>query len=187
MIEQTLVVIKHDGVLRGLIGEIVGRFEKAGLKICGMKMIWADENIADNHYQVTDEWAKSVFEKTKKTYEKESKKFPFTDFRQYGQMIKDWNKNFLMEGPVVAMIVKGPHAIELVRKMVGSTEPRQAMPGTIRGDYTFDSYVVADKKQRPIRNLIHASGERKEAEREITLWFNKKEIHSYKTQHDQYI
>ena len=187
MIEQTLVVIKHDGVLRGLVGEIIARFEKVGLKITAMKMLWAGEKIAENHYQVSDEWAKGVFEKTKKAYEKDNNPFPFKDYKQYGQMIKEWNTGFLKEGPVVAMIIEGPHAIELVRKMVGSTEPRQALPGTIRGDLTFDSYAIADKKQRPIRNLIHASGDKKEADREIALWFKKEEIHSYKTQHDQHI
>ncbi len=187
VIERTLIVIKHDGVVRGLIGEILQRFERTGLKIVAMKMIWADENIADKHYQITDEWAKAVFDKTKNAYEKEGRKFPFKDFKQYGQIIKNWNKDFLMEGPVVAIVIEGPHAIELARKMVGNTEPRQALPGTIRGDYTFDSYAVADKKQRPVRNIIHASGNKDEAAREIALWFKENELHNYKTQHDTHI
>ena len=184
--EKTLIVVKHDGVLRGLVGDILSRFERVGLKIIAMKMIWADENIADKHYHVSEEWAKSVFDKTKTAYEKERKKFPFTDHKKYGQMIKDWNKNFLREGPVVAAVVEGPHAIELVRKMVGHTEPRQAQPGTIRGDYSYDSYALGDLKQRPTRNLIHASGTKDEAAREIALWFTQKEVYNYPTQHDKH-
>src|SRR3989344_9334509 len=186
MIEKTLVLVKHDGVVRSLVGEIVSRFEKIGLKIIAMKMIHADERLADNHYIVTDEWANSVFNKTKKAYEDKGKTFKFNNAKEYGDMIKKWNKDFLMEGPVVAIVLEGPHSIEIVRKMVGNTEPRQALPGTIRGDYIFDSYSVADVKARPIRNLIHASGSVDEANREISLWFTKDEIVSYKRDFDKH-
>ncbi|HLD12146.1 MAG TPA: nucleoside-diphosphate kinase [Candidatus Nanoarchaeia archaeon] len=184
--ERTLVIVKHDGVIRGIAGEIISRFEKVGLKIIGMKMLWADENVAEKHYIVTDEWAKGVFEKTKTTYEKEGKKFPFTNHKEYGTMIKNWNKTFLQEGPVIALVLEAPHVIEVVRKMVGNTEPRQAIPGTIRGDYIYDSYAIADTKQRPIRNLIHASGNKEEATREISLWFTERELHHYETPFDKH-
>src|SRR3989344_3296689 len=186
MIEKTLVLVKHDGVNRGLVGEIISRFEKIGLKILAMKMIHADDKLAENHYQVTKEWAEGVFNKTKKTYEDKGKPFKFKNPMEYGTMIKNWNKGFLMEGPVVAVVLEGPHAIEIVRKLVGNTEPRQALPGTIRGDYIFDSYSVADVKARPIRNLIHASGSVDEANREISLWFTKDEIVSYKRDFDKH-
>lgn len=179
MIEKTLILVKHDGVLKGLIGEIIKRLENLGLKIVGLKMVWADEKLAFNHYKVTKEWATDVFTKTKNTYEKQGKKFEFSEPMEYGKMIQSWNIGFLKEGPVVAIVAQGPHAVELVRKIVGSTEPRQAIPGTIRGDYSFESYQISDSKKRPVRNLVHASGSVDEAKREISLWFKKEELHEY--------
>ncbi len=186
MIEKSLILIKHDGVSRGLIGEIISRFEKIGLKIIGMKMLHADEKLASNHYLVDEEWAKNVFEKTKNAYEKNKKKFPFKDHMEYGKMIQSWNVGFLREGPVVAIVIEGLHAVEIIRKLVGNTEPRQALPGTIRGDYTVESYAVADIKKRPVRNLVHASGSVKEAEREISLWFKENELCEYKKELDKH-
>ena len=183
MIEQTLIIVKHDGVLKGIIGEIIKRFENTGLKIVGLKMLLADDHLASNHYLATKEWAEAVFKNTKETYENKGKKFEYSNPLEYGKLIQNWNKNFLKEGPVVAIILEGPHAIELCRKIVGSTEPRQALPGTIRGDYTFESYELADNKKRPVRNIVHASGSVEEAKREISLWFKKNEIHDYKHHH----
>ena len=183
--EKTLVLIKPDGVFRGLIGKIINRFEEAGLKITGMKMVWVDEAFAREHYKLDEEWAKNVFEKTKTTNEKQGKKFPYKDHMEFGGLIQKWNMDFLREGPVVAIVFQGPHSIEIVRKIVGSTEPRQAVPGTIRGDFaSFESYEIANTKGRVLRNLIHASDSRENAEREIKLWFADKEIHSYKNVHD---
>src|SRR3989344_9199635 len=102
--EKTLVLIKPDGVARGLIGKIISRFEDAGLKIIAMKMIWADEKLAENHYFLDNDWAKNVYEKTKKTRESAGEPFPFKDPIAYGKLIKSWNKNFLKEGPVIAMV-----------------------------------------------------------------------------------
>lgn len=187
MIERTLVLIKPDGVVRGLIGRIISRFEDTGFKVIAMKMVWVDENFAREHYRLDEEWAKNVFMKTKTTHEKEGKKFPYVDHMQFGQMIQKWNMNFLREGPVVAVILEAPHAIEVARKMVGATEPRQAAPGTIRGDFaTIESYAVANKKERVLRNLIHASDSTENAAREIALWFNSDEIHSYKKEMDNH-
>ncbi len=187
MNEQTLVLIKPDGVSRSLIGRIISRFEDTGLKIIAMKMIWADEKLAENHYFLDSEWAKNVYEKTKKTREAAGEPFPFKDPIAYGKLIQSWNKNFLKEGPIIAAVIEGPHAIELVRKMVGSTEPRQAAPGTIRGDFAaIESYALANDKERVLRNLIHASDAPESAEREIALWFQKHEIHSYKKELDKH-
>lgn len=186
MIEKSLILIKHDAVSRGLIGEIITRFEKTGLKIIGMKMLHADEKLASNHYVVNEEWAKAVFEKTKNAYEKNNKDFPFKNPMEYGKMIQEWNVGFLREGPIIAIVLEGPHAIEIARKIVGNTEPRQALPGTIRGDYTFESYAVADLRKRPVRNLVHASGSVKEAEREISLWFKDNELCSYTKELDKH-
>jgi len=187
MLERTLVLIKPDGIVRGLIGKIISRFEDAGFKIIAMKMVWIDENFAREHYKLGEEWARNVFMKTKIAYEKEGKKFPYTDHMQFGQTIQKWNVDFLREGPVVAIILEAPHAIEIARKIVGATEPRQAVPGTIRGDFaTIESYAVANKKERVLRNLIHASDSIENASKEIALWFNLDEIHSYKKEMDDH-
>lgn len=186
--ERTLVLIKPDGVVRSLVGEILTRFEKTGLKVIGIKMVWADEALAKKHYILEESWAKNVFEKTKKTRETEGQPFPYKDHMEYGGMIQKWNATFLREGPVVALILQGPHAVEIVRKMVGTTEPRQAAPGTIRGDYAMiESYTLANDKNRVLRNLVHASDSAETAEREIAIWFTKTEIHDYKKDLDQHL
>jgi nucleoside-diphosphate kinase len=180
-IERTLVLIKPDGVQRSLIGKILTRFEDAGLKIVAMKMVWADKDFATKHYPLDEEWAKQLYKKSKEGYEKSGKKYTrFKDHKDLGDAIQSFLTTFITEGPVVAMVLEGPHSIELVRKMVGSTEPRSAQPGTIRGDFaSVESYVVADEKQRAVRNLIHASDSAETAKAEISLWFDEKEIHSY--------
>lgn len=187
MLERSLVLIKHDGVARGLIGKIINKFEETGLKIIGMKMIWADEKLAKNHYKLDKEWAENVFEKTKKAHEENEKEFEYEDAMEFGSLIQQWNINFLKEGPVVSIVVEGPHAVEITRKIVGSTEPRQAAPGTIRGDFAMiESYAVANDKKRVLRNLVHASDSVKNAEREIDLWFDKKELHKYSKEMDKH-
>lgn len=186
MVERSLIIVKHDGVLRGLVGEIIKRFENIGLKIVGMKMVWADEKTADNHYIVTDEWANGVYSKTKAAFEAQGKILPFDNAKDYGKYIQNMNTSFLMEGPVVAMVFEGIHAVELGRKLSGNTEPRQALPGTIRGDFMHDSYQMANGKERSVRNLIHASGTVEEANREIALWFSDGELHSYSKDLDKH-
>ena len=179
-LEKSLILIKHDGVLRGLIGAILSRFEQAGLKIIAMKMVWADETLAKKHYQLDETWAKNVFGKTKTTSEKEGKKFPYKNYMEFGSLIQKWNMDFLKEGPVVAMVIEGPHAVEIARKIVGHTEPKQALPGTIRSDYaSIESYAVANEKARVLRNLIHASDSPENGKREISLWFKESELHHY--------
>jgi nucleoside-diphosphate kinase len=187
MIERTLVVLKPDAVQRTLVGEIIKRFENAGLKIAALKMLWVDKKFAEKHYPLDEDWAKGIYEKTKTAYEKSGKSFDYKDHFEIGKEIQSKNMNFLVEGPVVAMVLEGIHAIEIVRKMVGHTEPRQSLPGTIRGDFAHMSYLHADKKGSAVRNLIHASSDSKAAEYEIKLWFAPEEIHSYKNVHDTHI
>ena len=183
--ERTLVLIKPDGVKKGLIGKILGRFEDAGLKIVEMKMVLADEVLAMNHYFIDEDWCKSVYSKTVKAYEKDGKKVDFKTPKEIGERIQGWNMKFLQEGPVIALVLEGPHAVELVRKMVGATEPRASAPGTIRGDFaSIESYPVADANKRVLRNLVHASDSVDNAKREIGLWFEDSKMHEYKKVHE---
>jgi len=187
VVEQTLVLMKPDAMQRNLIGKIITRFEDAALKIVGMKMVWASEDLAKKHYFLDETWAKNVYDKTKAAHDKEGKKLPYKDHMDLGKTIQNWNIKFLREGPVLALVLKGPHAIEIVRKMVGATEPRQAAPGTIRGDFAIvESYALADAKTRVMRNLIHASDAVETAKREISLWFDNEELHDYTKELDKH-
>ena len=186
--ERTLVLIKPDGVSRSLIGKIISRFEDTGLKIVGMKMLWADKKQALKHYPLDEEWAKNVFEKTKKVYDKEGKKLNYKDHIEMGKTIQSWLTAFLSEGPIISLVIEGPHAVELARKIVGSTEPRQASPGTIRGDFaSIESYLVADDKKRVLRNLIHASDTLENAKKEVKVWFKEEEIYNYQKDLDKHL
>lgn len=158
MKEKTLVLIKPDGVQRSLSGRIISRFEDAGLKIIGMKMTWVDAEFSKKHY-------KAHIDK------------PF-----YPGL-----EAMITEGPVIAMVIEGLHVIELVRKIVGPTEPKTAQPGTIRGDFSHHSYEYTDSKGIAIKNLIHASGTKDESAAEIELWFNDKEIHEYQTVNEKHV
>ncbi len=186
MIERTLILVKHDGVLRGLVGEVLKRFEQVGLKIAGLKMAKATDHLATHHYIITEEWMHALAEKTKKSYAEKGIDMKETP-EQIAQRVQKMNKTFLQEGPIVAIVFEGPHAVELGRKIVGSTEPRQALPGTIRGDFALDSYMLSDKKGRSVRNIVHASGTKAEADREISLWFTTQELYSYQGMHDHHI
>lgn len=187
MIEQTLVLLKHDALQRNLVGEIISRFEKTGLKIIAMKQVWADDSKAMDHYPLDETWAKQVHDKTKKVYDESGKSWPYKDHIDMGKTIQSWLVTFLKEGPVIALVLEGPHAVEIVRKIVGSTEPRQASPGTIRGDYAMvESYALADKKQRVLRNLIHASDTLENAKREISVWFDNAELSKYTKELDKH-
>lgn len=177
MEERTLIILKPDTVQRALSGKILARFEDAGFKIIAMKMLQADPDLAKNHYRVDEAWAQSVFEKTKKAKEESGEELEYDSPMDLAKTIQSWNMNFLQEGPVIAAVLKAPHAVELARKLVGTTEPKQSPPGTIRGDYaSIESYKVADTNKRVLRNLIHASDSPENAEREISLWFTEKEI-----------
>lgn len=192
MIERTLVVLKPDTVKRALIGEIISRFERAGLKIIGLKMFTPHEELANKHYPTTrQEFIVGMGQKTLDNYKKLGidpvKELGSSDAKQIGLMVQGWLVSFLTSGPVVAMVLEAPHAIELTRKIVGGTLPIAAEPGTIRGDFSFDSSAMANKNRRPIKNLIHASGEPAEAEYEINLWFDNDELVEYKRVDEEYL
>ena len=176
MIDKTLVIIKPDGVQRALVGEIIQRFERSGLKIVALKMTYADKKIAADHYADDEEWLKSVGEKSIKSYREKGIEMKETAL-EVGRRIRQQLISYISMSPTVAMVLEGHNAIEHVRKLVGPTSPQYAPPGTIRGDYSFDTYQLGDKSNRPIQNLIHASESVREAEREIKIWFKPEEMH----------
>lgn len=179
--EKTLVIIKPDGVQRSLIGEILRRYERVGLKLVAMKMVMPDEKMATKHYYEVggDEWIEEVGRKAAATYEKKGMKSPYKTYKDNGWAVLKSNARYLSSGPVIVMMWQGAGAVELVRKITGATAPLLADVGTIRGDFTLDSYTLADTDQRSVRNLIHASGTTGEAKKEIAIWFKKDEILNY--------
>lgn len=177
--ERTLVIIKPDGVQRGLIGEIIRRYERTGLKLLALKMLIPTEEIIEKHYTINPEWLRKVGEKSIASYKNKGLKAPFEDPIECGKVVLERLKKYMTTGPVVAMIWQGNKAVGIVRKITGGTEPLTSDVGTIRGDFTIDSYDVSDLDGRAIRNLIHASGSVEEAEKEIAIWFKKEEILNY--------
>lgn len=163
MTEQTLIIFKPDSLQRGIVGEILSRFEKAGLKIVATKMIKPDEDHFHKHYE---DIGKMITRR--------------------GQKAFDVTVAMMQEGPVIAMILEGVEAISLVRKLVGTTEPKSALPGTIRGDYSHMSFPYADEQGIGIPNLIHASGDASDAKQEISHWFSQHEIYDYETVHEKF-
>ncbi len=183
--EQTLVVVKPDGIMRGLSGEIIKRFEQVGLKIVAAKMLQVTPEHAEKHYpkERTSLW-KGIGGKTLDNYKEmgvsAKDELGTDDAEEIGHIVRVWLHKYITEGPVLAFVMEGPHAVELVRRIVGHTLPLKAASGTIRGDYSFDSSFLANSAKRPIRNLIHASGDLEEAKYEVSLWFAPEEIVSYK-------
>lgn len=184
-IERTVVLVKPDGVKRGIVGEVMSRFEKVGLKISALKMVWVKEDLVKQHYPDDRiEFLRGMGEKTLKTYAEFGKdpqeELGTKDALQIGRLVNSWNIEFLSSGPIVAVLLEGHNAIANVRQMAGNTLPSFAAPGTIRGDYSLDSPVFANQRKRAVRNIIHASGSVEEARYEEELWFHRNEIHSYK-------
>jgi nucleoside-diphosphate kinase len=176
--ERSLVLIKPDGVQRGLVGEIISRFEKKGLKIAAMKMIWPTTEMAQRHYDQPESAARAMGEKTIAAYKEKGiilKKDPM----EIAADIQKKLVRYLTCGPIVAMVIEGAHAIAHVRKIRGGTNPLSADVGSITADYTVDSYFISDEDGRAVRNLAHASGSVEEAENEIKIWFKENEIHDY--------
>jgi nucleoside-diphosphate kinase len=182
--ERTFVLIKPDAVQRGLIGEIISRFEKTGLKVVALKMVKPTKEQALKFYPSDEQWLISVANKSLTVYKQlgldPKKDFGTDDPVEIGKIIKDWLADFLASGPCVAMVIEGNRAVEVVRKIVGATRPYEAEPGTIRGDFSTDSPELANILKRPLRNLVHASDSKEVAEKEIKFWFNDNEIISYK-------
>lgn len=179
-IEQTFVMVKPDGVERGLIGEVVARFEKRGLKIIAMKMVKPTFDHVNDHYPKDEAWIERLGEKGFKTFAEcgidPKEKMGTDDKKECGKMVREWLMDYILEAPVVAMVIEGYHAIDNVRKIVGSTIPSKAEIGTIRGDFSIDSPVAANLNQRAMKNLIHASETASEAKAEIAHWFAQEEI-----------
>ena len=161
-LQQTLVLVKPDGVARGLTGEIIKRFEQRGLKIVALKLVQVNMDHAKKHY--TEDISK-----------------------RHGEKIRNQLLEYVTGGPVVAMIIEGVDAIENVRKLTGATESKSAAPGTIRGDFTHVSYAHADSKEIPVRNVIHASGNEEDAKHEVALWFSIDELCDYRRAGESHI
>lgn len=163
-VERTLVLFKPDAVQRGIVGEILTRFERVGLKIIGTKMIFPDR---DHYYRHYEDIGHMVTRRGQETF--------------------DITLEMMLMGPVIAMVLEGVESVSLVRKMVGGTEPKSSAPGTIRGDFSHMSFEYADGKKKGIPNLIHASGDPEEAEKEIGHWFNATELYSYEIAHERFV
>jgi nucleoside-diphosphate kinase len=161
--DRTLVVLKPDTVQRAIVGEIITRFERAGLKIVGMKMVFPDRDHYYKHYEEIG-----------------------TMITRHGEDIFESQLEFMLTGPVIAMVLEGVEAVELVRKMAGKTEPKSSEPGTIRGDYAHMSYGFANSSGATIPNIVHASGNKEEAKKEILHWFSDFELYDYETVHELY-
>ena len=182
--EKTLILIKPDGVKRGLIGEIIRRVEQRGLKIIALKMFQATTEQINEHYPKDPQWIKRLGEKSLKTYEKYNldpfKELGTDDPVKIGKMVREWIIDFMVSGPLVKMAVQGVHAVDMVRKLCGNTLPNLAEMGTIRGDYSVDSPALANAGKRAVHNIVHASETAEEANHELDCWFSSEEIHAYK-------
>ena len=181
--EKTLVLLKPDSVQRNLIGEILARFERVGLKIVGLKFLVPTKEQAHKHYVKNEEEITALGNRSIEG-KKKSGVIVNDDPKELGQKIIDRLVKFLTSGPVVALVLEGNQAIKITRKIIGLTEPLMSDMGTIRGDYTLDSYVIADTGDRAVRNLVHASSNDFDSEYEIKVWFDESEIVKYKTARD---
>jgi nucleoside-diphosphate kinase len=179
MIERTLLLVKPDGVQRALMGRIITRFEDAGLKVVAIKMLCPDKELAGTHYIADQKWFEETGGRTLQVYKDRGVVVKETAV-QIATRIRNYLIESLTDMPVVAIVLEGNDAISVTRKMVGSTEPKRADPSTIRGTFSTDSYEKADERKGPIRNVVHASEDKKTAEREIKVWFKPKEILNYK-------
>src|SRR3990167_9246173 len=183
--ERTLVVIKPDGIQRTLVGEIIQRYERIGLKLIAIKMLVPSEDHVDKHYNLDPEWKKNVGEKSIKGYIDKGLEPPSQDPMVIGDQVISVLKKYLSSGPVIAMVWQGAHAVKIVRKITGGTEPLTSDVGTIRGDFVLDSYQLGDRDNRAVINLVHASGSVSEAEAEINHWFRSGEIINYRLVQEQ--
>lgn len=183
--ERTFVLIKPDGLQRTLVGEVMRRYERLGLKLVGLKMFVPTAEHIEKHYLLHPGWKKAVGEKSIESYVKKGKKPPSDNPLVVGEQVLLRLKKYLTSGPVIASVWQGAHAVGIVRKVTGGTEPLTSDVGTIRGDFVLDSYQMADTDNRAIRNLIHASGSVNEAEAEIPHWFKKDELVGYRLVQEQ--
>lgn len=182
--EHSLVIIKPDGIQRALVGDILARFERTGLKFVAMKLIVPKAEQCWEHYNKDEEWflkkgARIVEDRTAHgmPIEKEA--------REYGKDIIQSNVDFFTSGPVLAFVIEGNQSVAIVKKIVGGTEPTTSDVGTIRGDLTVDSYALSSLDNRAVRNLVHCSDSPEEAEREIKIWFTPEELIGYRLVQEQ--
>lgn len=182
--EKTFVLIKPDGVRKGLVGEIIKRMEQRDLKIIALEMFQPTRIEMDKHYPKDDKWLSRIGEKTSATYSKYDrdvkKDFGTNDLLRIGKTVRMWLIDFMISAPMVKMVVQGVHAVDMVRKIVGPTMPYMAEMGTIRGDFSADSAISANTEHRAVFNLVHASETPEEAKHEINHWFGKKAGFKYK-------
>lgn len=181
--ERTVVIVKPDGVKRGLVGEIISRFERRGLKVIALEMFWATREQMNDHYPKSEAWITRIGEKTLSNYKQygldAQKEMGTDDPAEIGKMVRTWLLDYMTSGPLVKTIVKGVHAVDMVRKIAGHTLPSLAEMGTIRGDFSVDAATAANRDKRAIHNIVHASETPQEAEHEIQFWFAPEEIHDY--------
>lgn len=177
--ERTFVAVKPDGVQRSLIGEVVKRIERTGLKIVALKMIVPDRERAVKHYGKTDAWYEEKGSILIKGME-ERGMTPTKSAIEYGRDIIETVIKYMTFGPIVVMVVEGAHAVEVVKKLAGPTEPSKSDVGTIRGDFNVDSYLTANLDGRAVRNIVHCTDKPEEAQREIDIWFKPEEIINYR-------
>jgi nucleoside-diphosphate kinase len=170
--ERTLVIIKPDGVEKKLIGEVIKRFENAGLKLVDIKIVQATPEFVEEHYTLDPEWRRITGEKRINAAHERGLPPPSDDPLEITAIILEKLKKYITRTPVIPMIWQGEDAVHLVRQVSGGTEPAGAEKGTIRGDYATDSYELADQENRAIENVVHASGSVQEAEMEIKHWFD---------------
>lgn len=189
--QQALILIKPDGVQRGLLGKITKRFEQVGLKIVGLKFIWATKEQIMAHYPETEAWFTKVGQRTLTNYAKKNldarKVFATDDPLAIGKTVKQWLIKYLQESPLFIFVVAGYDTVELVRKICGNTIPFLAAPGTIRGDFSHDTIDLANEQNRPLRNLIHASDTQDDAQKEVNLWFKKEELFDYERADEKFM
>ncbi|MEI7777721.1 MAG: nucleoside-diphosphate kinase [bacterium] len=183
--ERTLVIIKPDGIQRTLVGEIIKRYERAGLKLVGMKMMVSSADHIEAHYTLDPEWRRITGEKSIKGYTDKGLTPPTLDPLEITAKVLENLKKYMTSGPVIPMVWQGAHAVKIVRKITGGTEPLTSDVGSIRGDFVLDSYQMTDVDGRAIRNLVHASGSPEEAEMEIKHWFKDEEITKYRLVQDE--
>ncbi len=182
--EKTFVLIKPDGVRKGLVGEVIKRLEQRDMKIVALEMFQASRKEIDSHYPKDEKWIRRIGEKTSANYAKYGfdvkDDFGTSDLYRIGKQVRGWVIDFMVSAPLVKMVVQGVHAVDMVRKIVGPTMPNLAEMGTIRGDFSVDSAISANVEKRAVFNLVHASETPAEAKHEINHWFGKKGIFKYK-------
>jgi len=182
--EKTFVLIKPDGVRKGLVGEIIKRLEQRDMKIVALEMFQASRKEIDSHYPKDEKWIRRIGEKTSANYAKYGfdvkDDFGTSDLYRIGKQVRGWVIDFMVSAPLVKMVVQGVHAVDMVRKIVGPTMPNLAEMGTIRGDFSVDSAISANVEKRAVFNLVHASETPQEAKHEINHWFGRNSIFKYK-------